>query len=255
MSPLYFAYHQTGPQRSCFSSRGGRVDQRKGNLKVSYLSALAIFGKMARGHDVCTFLPLTEHRPRTSSTASLGASSGRTTTPPTSRAASRVSPTSTWPPSAACSTTTCSTPSSLDAHHCSTSPPCGPSPARLLPPPRSLTGAKAAKQEWNSLRIQKDKWGTSFSYFFFTSTVLNVTCKRSHLSLDFKLFTFEKEGKAWNQFIHISRKIQQQNIRALVSWSTVFKSVTLTSDAWHCTDNLRFAWCACLSACVCAERD
>lgn len=70
----------------------------------------------------CECVSLAGLRRRTSSTVSLGVSSGRTTTPPTSPAVSRALPTSTWPPSAVCSTTTSSTPSSPAAPPCSTSP-------------------------------------------------------------------------------------------------------------------------------------
>lgn len=41
---LYFTHHPTGPQGSGLSSRGGRVDQRKGRLEVSDMSALAVVG-------------------------------------------------------------------------------------------------------------------------------------------------------------------------------------------------------------------
>ncbi|KAM4618331.1 5'-nucleotidase domain-containing protein 3 isoform 1-T1 [Polymixia lowei] len=85
-------------------------------------------------------------RPKTSSTLSSGASSGRTTTPLTSRGGSLASLTSTWRLSAACSTTTSSTPSSLAVPRCSTSRPSGPNRGRPGPgtPLHGPTGPKPA---------------------------------------------------------------------------------------------------------------
>ncbi|XP_039723460.1 5'-nucleotidase domain-containing protein 2 isoform X2 [Pteropus medius] len=57
---------------------------------------------------------------RPCSTLSLGASSAPSTTPPTSLGVLCVSPTSTWPPSAACSTTAWTSPSTHAVHPCST---------------------------------------------------------------------------------------------------------------------------------------
>lgn len=108
-----------------------------------------------------------------SSTGSSGVSSGPTTTPLTSRAVSRALLTSTCPPSAACSTTTSSTPSSLAGPPCSTSHPS--QTTALL----ALTCSSTEPMMWRRAKnvflktCMTHSWKQSFKMFLLSLELIN----------------------------------------------------------------------------------